>query len=78
MMGNARKNITLSADEALIEAARAKARTSGTTLNAEFRTWLQNYVERQQQADRAASAVDGLRGKLRVGSKLTRDAMHGR
>jgi len=34
------KNITLSADEALIEAARAQAKAENTTLNEQFRLWL--------------------------------------
>ena len=34
------KNITLSADEGLIEAARERARTEHTTLNEQFRLWL--------------------------------------
>ena len=40
------KNITLSADEDLIEAARARARERHTTLNEEFRQWLRGYVGR--------------------------------
>lgn len=36
----AMKNITLSADEHLIEWARQKAASENTTLNAEFRQWL--------------------------------------
>ena len=42
------KNITLSADENLIEAAREEARRKRTTLNAEFRVWLGRYARRQQ------------------------------
>ena len=38
------KNITLSADEELIEAAREAARRRRTTLNAEFREWLRRYA----------------------------------
>lgn len=38
------KNITLSASEELIELARAKARSRNTSLNAEFRLWLQRYA----------------------------------
>ena len=35
------KNITLSADQDLIEAARRRASAEHTTLNAQFRLWLQ-------------------------------------
>ncbi|HOX17068.1 MAG TPA: hypothetical protein PKW82_01310 [Spirochaetales bacterium] len=38
------KNITLSADEALIEEARRKASSRRSTLNDEFRVWLASYV----------------------------------
>jgi uncharacterized membrane protein len=37
------KNITLSADEKLIESARKKALLHNTTLNELFRQWLANY-----------------------------------
>ena len=44
------KNITLSADESLIEAARDRARREHTTLNEQFRRWLLDYTRREQQA----------------------------
>jgi predicted transcriptional regulator len=40
------KNITLSADDHLIEQARTIARGQHTTLNAAFREWLEQYVSR--------------------------------
>ena len=43
------KNITLSADEALIEAARERAMEEKTTLNAQFRVWLAEYSRVQDQ-----------------------------
>jgi len=72
------KNITLSADERLIEAARARARAHKTTLNEEFRRWLANYVQREQQADEAMRVVRELQGQMRVGRKLTREEMNER
>jgi hypothetical protein len=42
------KNITLSAEEALIEKARQRAQAESTTLNAEFRNWLAQYAQRPQ------------------------------
>ena len=38
------KNVTLSADNSLIEQARALARLRGTTLNEAFRGWLASYT----------------------------------
>lgn len=42
------KNITLSADERVIEEARAVARQRRTTLNAAFREWLHDYTGRKR------------------------------
>lgn len=72
------KNITLSADDKLIEAARARARAEQTTLNEQFRRWLAEYVGREQQAQEAMAVIQELRGKLRVGRKLSRDEMNER
>lgn len=44
------KNITLSAEERLIARARDEAERRGTTLNAEFRMWLANFVEQEHTA----------------------------
>ena len=40
------KNITFSADEELIRKARERAAARRTTLNDEFRRWLEKYAER--------------------------------
>ncbi|MGN2390680.1 hypothetical protein [Pelomicrobium methylotrophicum] len=72
------KNITLSADEKLIEAARARAQAENTTLNEKFRRWLEDYVRREQQAAEALAVMRELSGKLRVGRKLSRDEMNER
>lgn len=71
------KNITLSADEALIEAARAQAKADNTTLNEQFRLWLAAYA-RKQPMQRYEEVMAGLRGKVVVGRKLTRDEMNER
>ena len=72
------KNITLSAREELIEAARARARAEQTTLNAAFRDWLESYTHQGQALARYDHTVEALRGKMRVGHALTRDEMHAR
>jgi len=73
------KNITLSADEGLIEAARERARAEHTTLNEQFRRWLKGYARREQQADEAMAVIRELRGKVRTGGrKFTRDEMNER
>ena len=72
------RNITLSAEENLIEAARRRAVAQRTTLNAEFRLWLADYVGRERQAAQAMQTVRELQGRLRVGRKLTREEMNER
>ncbi len=73
------KNITLSADERLIEAARERARAEHTTLNQQFRLWLADYARREQQAEKAMAVVRELRGKVRTGGrKFTREEMNER
>jgi hypothetical protein len=72
------KNITLSAEEKLIQDAREKARAEHTTLNEQFRLWLADYTRSEQQAENAMAVMRELQGKLRVGRKLTRDEMNER
>ena len=73
------KNITLSADENLIEAARQRAVAEHTTLNEQFRVWLEDYVRRKQQADEAMATIKALQGKYSTGGrKFTRDEMNER
>ena len=72
------KNITLSADESLIEAARRRAKAEQTTLNAQFRLWLESYVGRERQAAKALTVMRELQSKLRVGRNLSREEMQER
>lgn len=72
------KNITLSADEALIEAARERARSEHTTLNEQFRRWLADYAHTRERMQRYDDVMATLRGSLKVGRKLTRDEMNER
>jgi len=71
------KNITLSADEGLIERARTVARSRRITLNAAFREWLEQYSA--QAGDGAA--VEALMRRLkhvRSAGPYTRDEMNER
>jgi hypothetical protein len=67
------KNITLSADEALIEAARERARSNHTTLNEAFRRWLADYAHQRERMQRYDEVMASLRGSVKVGRKLSRD-----
>ncbi len=73
------KNITLSADEKLIEAARERARSEHTTLNEQFRIWLADYVGLNRQADEALKVLRELQAKYTTGGrKFTRDELNER
>lgn len=72
------KNITLSADESLIEAARQAARADNSSLNEQFRLWLESYA-RKYQAQRAMEVIDRVRGQAGSGGrKFTREEMNER
>ena len=44
------KNITFSAEEQVIKRARERAEIENTTLNEQFRQWLEKYAERTEVA----------------------------
>ena len=73
------KKITFSAGERLIGEARRIATSSSTTLNAEFRLWLADYVGRRRQAEKAIATIHELQKVYRTGGrKVTRDEMNER
>ncbi|MDN5849843.1 MAG: hypothetical protein L0H63_09440 [Nitrococcus sp.] len=73
------KNITLSADKKLIEAAREHARAEHTTLNAEFRRWLESYSMREDKARAYESLMQDLRQRISTGGReFSRDEMNKR
>ncbi len=72
------RNITLSAEADVIEAARAQAKSDNTTLNEQFRLWLAQYA-RKQRVQRFRTLMDELQGKVSTGGrKFTRDEMNER
>ena len=72
------KNITLSADEYLLEAAHKYAAVENTTLNAKFQQWLEDYTQRQR-TDKAMAAIRELQDKISTdGRKFTRCEMNER
>ena len=72
------RNITLSADERLIDAARERARAEHTTLNEQFRRWLADYAQAQQRLQRCDEVMAQLRGQLQMDRKLGREEMNER
>ncbi len=76
------RNITMSADEHLIDVARAKAQQKKTTLNAEFRKWLESYTNNASNSKRRVQTYRSIMSELSDistgGRKFTRDEMNER
>lgn len=72
------KNITFSADERQIERARERAAREGHSLNEEFRRWLADYARQEDRLRRFDKVARELRGRARVGCKLSREEMNAR
>jgi len=71
------KNITLSADEDLIEKARSIAKSQRRSLNDAFREWLAQFT----QSDGDAQGFDALMDRLKhidAGGHFTRDQLNER
>jgi hypothetical protein len=71
------RNITLSAEEKLIQRAREKATRDQSTLNAQFRLWLERYVNTELTADDYASLMQRL-SYVSSGKAFTRDEFNER
>lgn len=71
------KNITLSAEESLIEQARKAAADQNTTLNAAFREWLQQYSGRQRWLQEFDALMERTK-YFKVDRKYTRDELNER
>ncbi|HEY7392912.1 MAG TPA: hypothetical protein VH640_30610 [Bryobacteraceae bacterium] len=71
------KNITFSADEDLIERARARATEEKTTLNILFRQWLERYVGPAPTVEEYRRLMERLE-HVDAGRKFTRDETNSR
>ena len=71
------KNITLSADEKLIEQARDAARARKTTLNQLFREWLSQVAGREEREQQVSDLLERL-SYADAGGKFSRDEMNER
>ncbi len=76
------RNITMSADEHLIDVARARAQQKKTTLNAEFRKWLETYTDIASNSIQRVQTYHSLMSELSDistgGRKFTLDEMNER
>ncbi len=71
------KNVTLSADENLIEQGRLVARSQHKTLNAAFREWLMQYTAQAGAGPEFQALMKRLR-HVRAGRRFSRDEMNER
>ena len=70
-------NLTLSADDHLIEQARLIARAQRKTLNDAFREWLEQYTAQSGAGPEFDSLMQRLR-HVQPGRRFTRDEMNAR
>ena len=71
------KNITLSAEEELIEQARLVAKSQRKTLNTAFREWLQQFTRQAGSAQEFDSLMQRLK-HVQSGRRFTRGEMNER
>ena len=71
------KNITLSADEDLIERARSMARAQRRTLNAAFREWLTQFTQSAGDAQGFDALMKHM-GRVDAGGHFSRDKLNER
>ena len=71
------QKITLRAEKTLIRRARQRAEAENTTLNAEFRRWLSQYVERPRAITDFTALMMSL-NYVRPGKSFTREDLNER
>ncbi len=76
------RNVTLTADEDVLEAARERASRMNSTLNAEFRRWLEEFARGADSRQARVEVYRGLMAELSDVSsgtgRFTRDEMNER
>ena len=75
------RNITLNADGEAIDTARALMKAEGTSINEQFKLWLDAYIaehRRKQQVEEALKTLEMMRGSIKLDHKLTREEMNER
>ena len=73
------RNITLSADERLIDDARECARARRTTLNDEFRRWLIEYTRGPSRAEVGMAVIERIGKYAKTGGlRFSRDELNER
>lgn len=71
------KNITFSAEDHILEKARAVARSQRRTLNAAFREWLEQFTAKEGSVQEFDALMRQLE-EVNAGRRFTRDEMNER
>ena len=75
------RNITLNAEDEAIDAARALMKAEGTSLNEQFKLWLDAYIaehRRKQQVEEALACLEAMRGTVQLDRMPTREERNAR
>ena len=75
------RNITLNADDKAIDTARALMKAEGTSLNEQFKLWLDAYIaehRRKQQVEEALACLAAMRGTVQLDQMPTREERNAR
>ena len=75
------RNITLSADNKAIDTARELMKAEGTSLNEQFKLWLDSYIaehRRKQQVEEALKTLEMMRGTVQLDRMPTREERNAR
>jgi len=71
------KNITISADEGVLQQARRRASAENRTLNELFRQWLEQYVAQPVAGENFGALMERL-SHVSAGRRFSRQEMHER
>ena len=75
------RNITLNADEETIDTVRALMKAEGSSLNEQFKLWLDTYIaehRRKQQIEEALACLEAMRGTVQIDRMPTREERNAR
>jgi hypothetical protein len=75
------RNITLNAEDKAIDSARELMKAEGTSLNEQFKLWLDAYItehRRKQQVEEALACLEAMRGTVQLDRMPTREERNAR
>lgn len=72
------KSMTIMIDDDLLERANEQAQKESRTLEELVQRWMSDYARKRSVTDEFDDLTQALRGKVRIGRKLTRDELNER